>query len=483
MQLKSLWVSEYKMLKDFRIEFDQPVSVLIGLNGSGKSSVLEVLAEIFTAVWRGQVEQRESTQPFNYKFEIEYQIDCRSILDRRGIAWQEGQQYFEVNIDNLSSKIRIAKQASFDDTDNHQFYARELLPSNIVLYYSGISSTLHRIIEDFEKRHEESLRKISVESDQSYTSFPDITGLPFLYFDETNYEILLACLFAFEYNKKLDGFFTNELKINNKNELTKIRISIKKREFQRGSGKKDFWGARGLVRQFLELLLEKSTNNDLMRVSEDYLLVSLRLPEWYAIRDFYGDERKLFYLLHILYTLNMLEWITVAFEKNDISVVSDGLSEGEKQLVSIRGLSELVIGENTVLLLDEPDVFLHPQLQQAFIESIEVEKSRANYIITTHSPILLSNLRHGNLFKMSGGQAQRIRGHYYGREYSHNLEDLMDTPPRNEEAQALLNTVFEHIDNEKFEEAKAAIDKAIALVGPDDPEIARANALLNYLED
>ena len=54
MQLKKLYIKDYKILKDFTFkfpyDFQKYISVLIGVNGSGKSTVLEAFAEIFSCV-------------------------------------------------------------------------------------------------------------------------------------------------------------------------------------------------------------------------------------------------------------------------------------------------------------------------------------------------------------------------------------------------------------------------------------------------
>ena len=47
MRLKSLYIKDYKILQDFHINFTSNLSVLIGENGSGKSSIIECLAYIF----------------------------------------------------------------------------------------------------------------------------------------------------------------------------------------------------------------------------------------------------------------------------------------------------------------------------------------------------------------------------------------------------------------------------------------------------
>ena len=49
MRLKSLFVSNYKNLKNFTLSFDGTsfIDVFVGKNGSGKSNLFEALIEIF----------------------------------------------------------------------------------------------------------------------------------------------------------------------------------------------------------------------------------------------------------------------------------------------------------------------------------------------------------------------------------------------------------------------------------------------------
>jgi AAA15 family ATPase/GTPase len=49
MRLKPVYISEYKSLKDFTLNFDGDsfIDVFVGKNGTGKSSFFETLIEIF----------------------------------------------------------------------------------------------------------------------------------------------------------------------------------------------------------------------------------------------------------------------------------------------------------------------------------------------------------------------------------------------------------------------------------------------------
>lgn len=56
MRLKSLYISEYKNLKDFTLTFDGTsfIDVFVGKNGSGKSNLFEALIEIFRFLYESK---------------------------------------------------------------------------------------------------------------------------------------------------------------------------------------------------------------------------------------------------------------------------------------------------------------------------------------------------------------------------------------------------------------------------------------------
>ena len=47
MRLKSLYIKDYNILQEFEINFNSNLSVVIGENGCGKSSIIECIAYIF----------------------------------------------------------------------------------------------------------------------------------------------------------------------------------------------------------------------------------------------------------------------------------------------------------------------------------------------------------------------------------------------------------------------------------------------------
>ena len=90
-------------------------------------------------------------------------------------------------------------------------------------------------------------------------------------------------------------------------------------------------------------------------------------------------------------------------------------------------------GKTIIILLDEPDMQLHPEWQQKFIRIIlnllHVFFSRINFqiILTTHSPILLSDIPKTNVIfidKNSDGTSQVCNGVSFKETFAANIHTL-----------------------------------------------------------
>ena len=94
------------------------------------------------------------------------------------------------------------------------------------------------------------------------------------------------------------------------------------------------------------------------------------------------------------------------------------LSTGLKSFVILKMLLEKgALKEKDVLVLDEPEIHLHPQWQVAYAELIVLLQKAFDLtvVVTTHSPYFLDAI---NLFSVKHGTGQKV--HYY---LSENTED------------------------------------------------------------
>ncbi|GAA6618625.1 hypothetical protein NUACC26_044360 [Scytonema sp. NUACC26] len=104
------------------------------------------------------------------------------------------------------------------------------------------------------------------------------------------------------------------------------------------------------------------------------------------------------------------------------------------------------------------------------------------FIVTTHSPQVLSGVRRENVFILENYQLVENTPHTYGKDSNSILYELMNVKERPDEVQQQINSCFQLIDDGRLEDAKLALHKLSNLLGEDDSEVVRANTLIGFLE-
>lgn len=493
MQITSLYINNYKLLKDFTINFKKDVSILIGINGSGKSSILEVIAQIFSDCYLDEKSK--------FGFSIEYEIRLEEILEQTTTSAEFKTEYIKVQISaekatqELKYRVFSGEQVLEDNRSIEQKYGsiEKILPSNIVIYYSGLADIMKKICLP----HDE---KLSVNYRKGNTAI----HRPFFYFEPPLFNLILITLLSYEYGD-IPQFLSDRVKITG---VQSIQINLKKPTWGKGNIN-EWWGAKGEVKTFLDLLgslgspLEikeddlpsESKGNVIIEgwQNENLIITILGQEKLFQIREYFVEERTLFKVLNTLLIDGFQPEVKFSFFQNDdkdrVSTFGT-LSEGEQQAIIIRGLIELVNNENTLFLFDEPDTYLHPSWQRKFIENInELAENNAysnsQFLITTHSPQLLSNAdpENSDVQIMEDGEIIKVTPKYYGKDISTILYEMMGVERRNKKVSKLLGSLFNVIEDEEIDESKKQYNSLVQLLGDDDPALVRAKTQIDYLEE
>jgi len=487
----------YKLLRDgaeLRIaDWGKPITVLIGENGSGKSTVLECLTWVFRALHERYVMGRAQARP-PFEFELVYVIEPAG-----------GPAPAEVRFDGLFPAAPAPQPALLATGQRNAAgkYELKLSPAvlrqnaaghwqtvpqkgkisdykavipNLVVYYSGLSESIESIYKEFEREYRTSLLP---EARQSQDAYAKLRVFPVYYLERGHFELLLAALYSYEYSDDINIFFAERLGIEKPAERC-IRLVVAHHQYKPKKTAAEFWGAEGELGLFLARIRECATAET--AGAEQSLTFEFDLAGWYRLREQYVEERLLLTLLLLLRSERLLAALEVFYNLPGQPRVSHlHMSEGQQQLITLRALNELMVGDNTLFLFDEPDTYLHPKWQAAFMGELEPFTARATFLVTTHSPLLLANFRGGNLFAMKAGQARLIEGHYYGRTYGDSLRDIMHTDVRPVDTEAKFLVLFDLLDRQDWDEADEKLAELRELVGPDDSELVKAGTMLELL--
>lgn len=440
------------LIEDFEINFREPVKdetlnsfhpfCFAGLNGSGKSNVLEALSSIFyhleCIVNDYPVFAYDATESKPNEFEIEYFIA------------QERDNNSIENFDHIFIKKELNKAPELS-INNGKFelitksFGKSYLPDLVVAYSSGENETISlpfvkmklfqydQYIKDLKdkakfEKPKSSLLYIDYEMSQAVL----LTILLFFDFgDENNKDVLdilkeemgitgmqqftinlnnhWQALISENNSDKLIEAKTVKSKKNNENYIGRILDYLQEQidklkecsscKYEKG----DYTAFSFLVDENTKKLIRDKFKSPYSFFSIFQTLHSLNERveentykyEVYNSRGFYTDYKRpthnhFFYFSH--YYINKIEEDKI--EKRLLRELSDG----EQQFIHTLGICLMIKNKRTLLLLDEPETHFNPDWRSKFIDILRrtLEASNDNFmykdiVLTSHSPFIISD--------------------------------------------------------------------------------------------
>ncbi|MEA1907845.1 MAG: AAA family ATPase [Euryarchaeota archaeon] len=138
-----------------------------------------------------------------------------------------------------------------------------------------------------------------------------------------------------------------------------------------------------------------------------------------------------------------------------------------------------------IVLIDEIDLHLHPKWQRRIVPKLLEVFPDCQFIISTHSPHVITHVHPESLFLLEqtdSGIVARNPKESYGKNVDRVLEDLMGLETTRPDEVALdLHSIFETIDAGKLEEARSQITDLMQKIGA-DPELVKAGVLIKRRE-
>jgi predicted ATP-binding protein involved in virulence len=133
-----------------------------------------------------------------------------------------------------------------------------------------------------------------------------------------------------------------------------------------------------------------------------------------------------------------------------------------------------------IVLIDEIDLHLHPGWQRKIVRRLSEVFPQCQFIATTHSPQVVGEVEHERIQIISDGNVITPT-HSFGVDSSRILEEIMDAPPRAAEVQTLLDDLSKQVSDKNLEAAKSLVVKLAEQLGENDAEVIRARTLLEFL--
>lgn len=417
MRLKSVFINGYKNLKDFSLSFEGGnfLDVFVGRNGSGKSNFFEVLVDIF----RHLDDFDPDDFSLGYKYKIVFEIEGEDTA----IEWRDEKLFI-----NDRERRTLGKTA---------------FPDNILIYYSGHNETIKSLILKCEESFAKRIVKAGVGETRRFIGVgPEYK------------ELLLSTILLQPDSCKARQYVCERLQIEASS--SKFTLTLKRPPFARNvevdPGVPDtlLWGAKGIVRDFLDALLEciegGFSSASLYGPEKD--IFTIPISRALFLKKFEGvSSQELFRSFDNLRSAGMFGQISnpIRLKHGSVADISY-FSDGQFQSVYIYAVSELFKDRNCITLLDEPDSFLHPEWQFDFfkqVDEISSSAARSNHVlINTHNATTLANYENRDVRMFCFNEDNKVVARRVGKRYAiDQLSKNMIKYSEDEKILSILRTI------------------------------------------
>lgn len=144
-------------------------------------------------------------------------------------------------------------------------------------------------------------------------------------------------------------------------------------------------------------------------------------------------------------------------------------------------LSDPLRDGQAVVLIDELDLHLHPRWQRTVVHKLTETFPSCQFIATTHSPQIIGEVPPEQIILLEPGKQPYRPDQSLGMDSNWILQILMGAPERNEETTRQLEQISDLLEDGLYEEAATAIEQ-LRIQIPSDPELTRLQARLDRLQ-
>jgi predicted ATP-binding protein involved in virulence len=182
----------------------------------------------------------------------------------------------------------------------------------------------------------------------------------------------------------------------------------------------------------------------------------------------------------------------MAIDKNGETLNVGQLSQGEKSLMALVGdiarrlamlnpaLENPLAGDG-IVLIDEVDLHLHPSWQRSLCHRLIETFPNCQFVLTTHSPLVISDCKNVLVYTLTNSELRQLPSQY-GQDANTVLLDVMDTNIRNEKIDAELKDLLDAIQDSNLPQAQQLLAELTEELPANHLELLKARLLLRKQE-
>lgn len=427
-KIKKVKIDGFWGEKSVTLNLEKDINFLIGLNGSGKTTIINLIAASLTADFttldkfqfdKIRIDFYEDTPKAKTYIEVEK-------VDKEESAYPE--IIFKVKIPD-TQKVKVYNLSEIEE-ENLFRYPKGYLINPGRMRSGNVARDINSALKDIVNVTWLSIHrknKFDSENDSSFESTID-QKIKELSTDFTKYFGILDKKYSIETEKFQKNIFLSLIKSNSSDSILKTSdlnsnqeksalieifqlFGLRENEFKVDLGK--HFKAFDIAKNKMEHLGEKTPVglNDFSAIIGTRRIHTI-VQEWSLLNEKKKDINKpKFSFIDIINSLFQRKKIFIN-EKNELLVRTQSgkmfhlthLSSGEKQLLILLGQNLLQEDKSHIYIADEPELSLHVEWQEKLVDSMRRINPNSQIIFATHSPDIVGSysksiIQAGNIIK------------------------------------------------------------------------------------
>ena len=431
MRINHIYIKNYRCFESLDISLDEHLTLFVGKNGAGKSTVLDAAAvavSTFLMGIDGAVSRSIRKEDAKYNFyEMENIVDPQHqfpvVITGHGECDGNSNLQWSRTLNSASGKTTHGNAIELINTAK-KLHAKIMAGNTeVILPLISYYGTGRLYAQKKEKKENESLQMFN---------------------RQIGYQ---DCMAAESNEKMMLNWFE--------------KMTLKSLQMQQKTG-----------------ILEKSSQ---LKIVEEAICCCFKEISGYMKADLFFDLDT--HRIMIEYT----EEETGAKRKFALNEMSDGYKNtlsmigdiayrmavlnpqlGEKILVKTPG----------IVLIDEVDLHLHPQWQQTILGDLQRIFPKIQFIVTSHAPAVINSVKQENIRILDTQKAFIPSERTYGRDANSILREVMQVEERPAEVSRKFKAFYDAIDTENLKKAEDILNEVAEIVGENDPELNGARTTL-----
>lgn len=415
MFLKSMVLRNFRCFSDLTVNFNNRLTVLVGNNGAGKSTVLEAAAiavGTLTSAMDGLTNYgiRKSDAHCKYydlgstvDVQPQFPVEIKAFgeIERKEISWCR-------NLNSARGRCSLVA-------------AKELTA----------------IAEQYQQRMREGDRELILPVISYYG-----TGRLWAQFREKKFD-------TFEKNNRSNGYIDSLAGAANNKLMVKWFKKMTLQQLQKGQEIPEFMA----VTMALEQIFASITGYSDVKVQ-----FNLDTDE---IDVIYFDEKK-------QPVRTPISQFSDGY-KCTISLIAD--IAYRMAILNPQLLNQVLVETEGIVLIDEVDLHLHPIWQKRILNDLMVIFPKVQFIVSTHAPEIINSVKSDAVVILKGQEARLAVDETYGKDANTILREVMEVSARPDEIKSLFEEFYELLDEEQWSQADSVLKKLESEIGNNDAEV------------